>query len=453
MLARWKAFGLAAGAAVLALVPLYGDPRSTPVTHAEWARMLLRALQMADVLEASGQASQAFAILSWKNSLAYRAERYLRASGVELAEQPRRLLASSPAGEVVYPISVVRSGDYKLRVRIAGNPAAPAAAEITPLGTTKPVRTFRIVPASLPGWVDAGVAHLDPGAYTASLSLPAGTSLENVEVAPPCLNPIEPLDGWRATAIAQTGDIAVTTLKALDKESELPAAAPAIEVHGSDFRVVGTSAVSRPSSGDGVNSLWLKAGPLGLQAIVFVEVPEAGLYTLSTFGVEAGGQSWLADACRKAVVCGGQTPGRTNEPSWRTIMTVTLSSGRHFFSVTLGPSAAIERLRLERKKDTAADYIETLRRLGFDPGPDGPIARNKAVEAMNFIEGHRPEMPLQSCGDVIVASNTAGSAQGFAQPVGPVPGPPAPPLPSGTGPGPLSPPAIPPQQPASPVVP
>src|SRR5262245_47177946 len=162
MLSRWKAFGLAAGAAALALVPLYGDPRSTPVTHAEWARMLLRALQMEDVLEASGQASKAFAILSWKNSLAYRADRYLRASGVEVVEQPYRVLASAPAGEVVYPVAVVRGGDYKLRVRIAGNPAAPAAAEITPLGSTKPVGTFRIVPSSLPGWIEAGVTHLDP---------------------------------------------------------------------------------------------------------------------------------------------------------------------------------------------------------------------------------------------------------------------------------------------------
>lgn len=457
--ARLK-FALLLVVAALALVPLYGDPRSTPVTHAEWARMLLRALQMDDVMEVSAKASQAFSTLSWKNSLALPADHYLRAAGVEAAGEPGRVVATQASGEVVFPLAVVRGGDYKLRVRIAGNPATPAEAEVTPLGATTAVKRFTIVPASVSGWVDAGSLHLDPGAYTTSILLPPGTSLEKVEVAPPCVPSIEPPQGWRATAILQTAELAVTIVKALDLEKELPPAGSPIDVYGSSFQTTGGAAVVAASAGTGPDQVWLKAGASGLQAIVSADVPEAGLYSVSTFGSEGGGQSWLADSCRKAVVCGTAVEAATAAgPEWRTIMTAEFTAGRHLFAVILGSGAGVERLRLERKKDDPADYAATLKRLGFDPGPEGPAARNKAVDAMKFIQGKRTEVIAKPCGDPLtttVASQGAQTGtpqQAQLQPTAPVVGPPPPPPNSGTGPPPGAPAAIPPQEPASPTTP
>jgi hypothetical protein len=452
----WKAAAAVTVLAAAALVPLYGDPRATRVTHSEWARLLLRALEMGDVLAATGQASQAFSILSWKSSLDYKADHYLRASGVTIEGRPRRLVAGETPGEAVYPLAVVRGGDYKLRLRLSGRPDSPADADVTPIGATTPVKAFRVVPAAAMGWVEAGVVHLDPGSYTTSIAMPPGTHLEEVEVAPPCLNPIEPPGGWRATAPALDTDIAVTAIKAVDKESELPASDTAVEVHGDEFQVAPGSASVRRAA-DGPEALWLRAGPMGLQAMVFVEAPEPGLYAVSAFGIEGGGQSWLADSCRKAVVCAPPLPGR-NEPVWRAVMTAELAAGRHFFTVVLGPGAAVERLRIERKKNTPQDYLETIRRLGYDPGPEGPVTRAKAVEAMEWIRGHRHEGEAQTCGDVVLVASTTGSggAQGLP---GPVTTPPAqggpPPLqpPGGPGQPPIGSPPIPPQQPGSPVSP
>ena len=56
------------------LVPLFGDPRVTPVTHPLWARLLLRALDMDDTANASSHASQVFGALSWRESLGLRAD-------------------------------------------------------------------------------------------------------------------------------------------------------------------------------------------------------------------------------------------------------------------------------------------------------------------------------------------------------------------------------------------
>ncbi len=77
----WRRPGTLVAAVVVgvaALVPLFGDPRSTPVTHPLWARLLLRALEMNDAVRTSTQASQVFAILAWRDSISLPADGYLR---------------------------------------------------------------------------------------------------------------------------------------------------------------------------------------------------------------------------------------------------------------------------------------------------------------------------------------------------------------------------------------
>ena len=400
-----KALGLAAVVAVVAvMVPLYGDPRSSSVEHGEWARMLLRALDMERAVTPAAPDAQLFSTLSWKNSLAFHADAYVRGDGVDVvgAGRARTVVVTSAAGEVAYPLAVVRGGDYRLRARMAGSPASPASAEITPLGGTGAAATFTLVPSSLTGWVEAGPAHLDPGAYTASILLPAGTSLDDVEVAPPCTDAIEPPGGWRSRAVTQADELAVTVVKAIDQESELPPAASPIEVAASSMRTTAGAAATLAALGAaGQDALWLRAGPRGLQATVFLELPEAGLYTVSVLGEAGGGQSWKADACRKAVWCRtASVPGAPTEATaWHPLMTTTFGAGRHFFSATLSPGSSVRRLRAERKRDGPADYVATLRRLGFDVGPAGPINRARAVDAMQFVQQRRLES-VGACGDI-----------------------------------------------------
>jgi hypothetical protein len=133
-------------------------------------------------------------------------------------------------------------------------------------------------------------------------------------------------------------------------------------------------------------------------------------------------------------------------------MTTALTAGRHFFSVTLGPGAAVERLRLERRKDGPADYVAALRGLGFDPGPVGPITRAKAIELMSFIADKRAEAPTNECGDITLSPDALAADAGLPGP-GTIPGPGVPPMPVGPGLPPVGPPPIPPQPPASPTQP
>lgn len=441
---------LASVVAVAALVPLYGDPRTTPLTHPLWARLLLRALELDEAVRQSRTASQVFATLSWRDSLSLPADRYLRAQGVARLGDGR-LGVTDGVGEVAYAVSVTRGGDYRMRLRLGGSPQAPATAEIAAWGAPRALQSFTLVPAEAFGWVPGGATHLDPGSYTATVLLPAGVSLEQIELAPPCLNPIEPPGGWQPQAVTTVQDVAVTALKALDREDELPLAAEPLEKTGAEFQVQAGEAESGAVPGS-LEERWLKAGSQGVEALVLLEVPSAGLYTLYAFGVTGEGQRWLVDECRKAIVC----PGGDGTAAWRPVLSQQLQAGRHFLTVRLAPGASLERIRLERKQAEGVDYVAALRRLGFDPGPDGPVARERALAAMDFIRERRADDAAAACGELRPPEVlTAGlpPALGAAAPTGPGPSGPVVQPPTGPGNPPVSPPLLPPQQPASPIQP
>src|ERR1051326_7279993 len=87
--------------AAAALVPLYAYIRPNPVSHPEWARMLLRGLKLDDLLEPSAVSSQVFSMLSWRDSLSLPAEKYFHAEGVDLKTDgaARCLVATGTRGE------------------------------------------------------------------------------------------------------------------------------------------------------------------------------------------------------------------------------------------------------------------------------------------------------------------------------------------------------------------
>jgi hypothetical protein len=233
----WRRPGTLVAAVVVAaaaLVPLFGDPRSTPVTHPLWARLLLRALEMNDAVRTSTQASQVFALLAWRDSISLPADGYLDGDGLALRREAGRTVVSAgtvPA-EVTYALAVVQPGDYLLRARIAGPAGSPVTAEIVPVSGAGSPAVLTFAPSTAMDWVYGGVTHLDPGAYEAQFLLPPGCSLAHIELAPPCLNAIEPPGGWRATSVTTDEDLAVTAVKTLDAEHELPPAASPIDITG-----------------------------------------------------------------------------------------------------------------------------------------------------------------------------------------------------------------------------
>jgi hypothetical protein len=393
---------LAGVVAVAALVPLYGDIRPSSLSHPEWGRMMLRAIHKTEIVE-TAQASQVFSLLSWRDSLTFRADRYYRADKVEVRSDGNTTCVTGQGGrgEVAYRVGIVRAGRYRVRVQAKG--AAPLLAQLAKLEDGTPLASYDLTPAAFIGWVEGRAqpgapSRLEPGGYVASVLVPPETCLTQVEIVPPCLNPIEPIGGWKPRAVTQASDVAVTIVKALDLESELPPAAVAVERSGSDFEV--EEITGRPLAipvSTGPELTWLRAGSAGSSAFLMLNVPEDGLYNISVLGRYKGAQRWGLDSCFETVLC----PSNDAEGlRWRSIATLALGSGRHYFSVDLAPESIVAKVKIEQKKRTPEDYMETLKRLGFDVGVEGPVSRRVANDALGFLKGRIGMRDQNMCLDV-----------------------------------------------------
>ena len=378
-----KLVGSLALIAAVALVPRGASAASDPIAHPDWARMMLRGLGLEEALVFADTPPRVFAVLSWKQSGWIDATQFIPFSdhGVELEPgTPSLLRARAELGEVSFPVTVARAGEYSLRVRMAGEPTPPATVEVVPLEGGDAKGLVTLVPAATRGWVEAPKPlRLSPGAYRATLALPRGGVFERLELAPRCVAPIEPLGGWVTEDIVDAEDLAVTLIRAVRRQRELAAWDEPIEAELDEF----LAEEGRPG-----RAARMEGGTAGAQATVSVEVPVSGLFSLSTFGLRTAGQRWAADDCRIAVTC----PLPSRVPSWSVVMTLPLAAGRHRFTVDLGPGDAVDRVRLERRRDRGADYVEAIRGMGFDPG-EGPVSLEKAEEALEWLEKrHRIEL-------------------------------------------------------------
>jgi hypothetical protein len=136
-------------------------------------------------------------------------------------------------------------------------------------------------------------------------------------------------------------------------------------------------------------------------------------------------------------------------------MSQSFSAGRHTVLLTLGDGATVERVRFELKKSAPADYVATLTRLGFDPGPDGPVARGRALDAARFVRDQRRSLATSLCGDEVFFEETPPALPTQVASVAETPGGPQqpPPQPPGLVDPPIGPPVLPPQPPGSPTQP
>jgi len=441
--------GVVVGAAVL--VPLYGEIRASRVSHPEWARMLVRAIHTTDVADATTQASQVFGILSWRESLSYRADRYFRGEKVSVSTEGTETCVSGDGatGEVAYRLGIVRPGHYRIRARSRGTAAAPVVAQLARLDGS-PVASYDVVPAPILGWSDAkpragAPRRLSTGGYVASFLVPPASCLSHVEVVPPCLQPIEPLGGWKPRSVTTASDVAATLLKATELESELPPAATGMEHAGSDFDIddsSGTALALQAAAGPEMS--WLRGGLGGTRALLMVTIPEDGLYNISVLGRFTTGQRWGVDSCFETLMC---PTGEKEGLRWRSITSLSMMAGRHLLAVDLAPESIVARVKLERKRAGAEDYLATLKRLGFDAGPEGPISRKLANDALGFLKSRLAAGDTRGCTDTDFIFPPEPGARGgvemaFAQPVQPPSTTAANPPNAGPGLPPLAPPGI-----------
>ena len=164
----------------------------------------------------------------------------------------------------------------------------------------------RSLPAVETGWVFGRDRRTStPGPTPPSSSCPRAATLSQVEMAPPCVNPIEPRERLAGRpASPRADDLAVTALKAIDVEYELPPACDPDRDHGrrsSRWRRPCT-AVEERAKAAGLEAMTLRAGRSGLRAVVVVRAcPRPASTACRAFGApgRAASAGWWTAAARR----------------------------------------------------------------------------------------------------------------------------------------------------------
>ena len=167
---------------------------------------MMRSLGFEENLEGPRNAAELFRTLAWKDEKVLPASDYKRATGT--VKRGRFVDAGNEPGETAYDLPIIRSGDYNVRLRLKGAPDRPFKVEIRKDGQIDAVETHRPRGSGSEYIeVDLGWVRMEPGNHTLSVVLPPGTSLESIQISPPCLHPIEPENGWRAPALTTDEDL------------------------------------------------------------------------------------------------------------------------------------------------------------------------------------------------------------------------------------------------------
>ena len=159
-----------------ALLPLYGDPRPSPVTHRNgraWCCAPSTSWSHGSGL-GSGLAGFRHPLLEEQPS--YRADRFMKGEGVVVGASGETPCVSKRhrGGRGRLPDRRGAGGDYRVRMLLSGDPAARRNRDPA-LGRGDAGEGLdRAAAAPQPAWADAGTVHLDPGAYSATVLLPKG---------------------------------------------------------------------------------------------------------------------------------------------------------------------------------------------------------------------------------------------------------------------------------------
>ena len=336
--------------------------------------MILRGLDLlADEPGVNDTAAQAFATLSGRDSRSFPADRYVRGQRVETSPRTATaaIRASGGIGEAVYALGVARPGDYRLRLHVAGA-GAPAEAEITRAGDGRGAAPLLACRAAAHG---AGSTRASctstPAPTTRPCCCPRAATLEYVELAPPCVHPIEPRGGWKADGRhhdrGRRGDRAAGARPRV--ASCRPRASP-LEFHGSDMQLEDGRSRRTPAASTAASA----AARAARASCCRWTCPRPGSTRSPSSACAGGGQRWLADGCRTCVVC----PSTDAAPALaRRSSRASSQKGPHVFAARSDPAPASSGSGSSRRR-TAADYVgDRLRDSASSSGPAGPVTRER----------------------------------------------------------------------------
>lgn len=198
--------------------------------------------------------------------------------------------------------------------------------------------------------VDLGEVTLGAGMKELTIAMPANGSIDYIELLAPSLAPIMPLNNWEPDAPLTSADLAVTVLRALDLQRDLPLSGEKTLLEADEIAVDQSFRTDQRHLGEPHGDFWLRSGAGGGVITLPFRIDSAAVYTLNLI---AAGASSLAGTLD------GQESWQADFPPYlqeRSIGTWFLSPGQHELKIALPPRGGVDLLTILKRRSTAADY-------------------------------------------------------------------------------------------------
>jgi hypothetical protein len=338
--------------------PLSGS--GVVVYEEQWARTLVRALGLDEVLPSQPEDADVFALLcadqaemttevDGRRAPARAAFRISRETSEARAPgEPVRVVLDLPA-TALYQLAVDGSGKQRWTVdqRVVGHLDASA------LGTAFGPRVIplREGPHELAGYMgrDARVDRVELQAFRPLCIAPGG--------------------GWRAGRPLSFGSQARTLVRALGLDRYLPASRRIVALQGEDFasatRWGGRTNAPPEGARPQAHVEWARAGSSPAEFTYRIRLPQPGVFSLEARISRATRQIWSIDGRYRTQV---DVPASDDPFVWTHLMTTSLIAGEHVVRALVPPGAGIERLRLTKLRAGDPDYMEVLEQMRFPSG-------------------------------------------------------------------------------------
>ncbi len=388
--------GLAAAAVLAALAAPRAFPEPGTVTQGEWAAYLARGLGLEQTLPEGTPADRLVSILGRGGYQRIEGEDPIEISpSLRKAPGPEDLLVSEgnwleageESGVARYRVEVPAGMKAVIRARGRGGPQ---------FWSVNQGASVMITPGEELDWREVGSFNLEAGEHEVTVAIPPGGVLDLFELVGSGSPAIEPPGGFDLLAPLTYGDKAVTIVRALNLENELPIdggfylirEAELYDLGRGEFQVV-EDREPGPSSLD----KWVDPEERVRLSYIF-EVPERGLYSIFSRGFGRFEEEWAIDLGVEKVITRPIDPEKFG---WYPIATVFLDAGSHTLDALLPAGNGFDVFKIVRRRAGPGDYLQLLSDLGIQEGalPASPEADHRdkrryelyrSVEAEDFSE-------------------------------------------------------------------
>ncbi len=370
-----------------AVLPAEGEP----ITQAEWAVFLARGLGLEAALPEGTSAEQFISILGRGGYQKIEGEDYEEATpSLRKVEAPEHLPVSNQhwaeaveeSGAARYRFELPAGRRVTIRARGSGGPQFWSVNEGA---------SVMVNPGEELQWEEVGSYNLEPGEQEIMVSIPAGGTLDVFELVSGGEPPIEPLGGFRPGEDLTYGDKAVTIVRGLGLENELPIDEGFYLIREAELydRAEGDYRIARDrGQGPASRGEWVKPEAATRVSYDFT-VPARGLYSILTRGFGQFEEEWFIDLgeARASV-----RPADIRKFSWYPVITVFLDAGPHTLEKRLRAGNGFDAFKIVRRRSGPGDYLQLIADLGFQedslpPSPERDRARRRRYQLYQSLEG------------------------------------------------------------------